>query len=1288
MPDFDDSLGGHTLGDADNEDRFDKSLGDQHTIGDANIEEDLLDDGIKLEDLSERYTEERVLGQGGFGQVVLATDTRLSRQVAIKRILGKAARSKTATKRFLTEAQAIAGLNHNNIVQIYDYGRSTEGPFLIMECVQGGSLLDKCKEGPIEPEEAVNIFSQLCDGLAKAHAANIIHRDIKPANVLMTEDGVPKLTDFGLAKDDTADTGMTMEGAVIGTLDFMPPEQREGAHLTDHRSDLWSLAATFYQMVTGKSPKVINIAELPAKLQSVVAKSLEQAKDDRYQSALEMREAILQAHSGKKDKSRTLGEGECPECGTLNPPNGKFCVDCSAKLQVPCLQCQHPIQIWNKACGDCGAQQQSLVDAKLKELQGYHDQAESHLQDLEFDHATESASKAIGQDDPRLQKYSHWHEEFTGRLKQTQDKEHQRLKEILLEATAHEKAYDYEAGLRVLQQVAPSLLATTVNGVSDTASELKGRLAKTHSRLTELEKVVRERVANREISGLLPVVTELLTLRPDRPEVEKLKAQLEKRKADQLAARDAAYEKASECITRQEYAEAVATLNTVSPEVWNEQLEELKAKASDLLTQLNTLRDKIAAAVNANELRGLLPDVEACLQLKSDQDDLIKLKADLLQREAQIDASHQQMISQAQQLMQQLQFEAALEILGAFAPEDQTETTNSLTQQANHLLELRQNILNAAHSAFPKRHYHGVIQKKLRRYLSELSKYGVQDPQVQQMLEDVRTKESASIRTKRVTRTIVLPGFAVMAMIAGLMIKASLDLDTLENAITKGDWKTVLEIDPDNSDGLRLKADADKAAKIKNALAERDWETALALDPNNAQALRMKASVLERAFANGDWRKLLQVDPNNIDGLRLKAEAEKASAITEALVKRDWKTALSLDPNNSEALSLKSASERAAAVNAALAKGDWETALTLDPFNRKAVELKLAVERAAAERAAAEQEAAINIALAKGDWRTILRLDPQNLKALALIADALPDTPKRTLFLRGEDRVYGVDFSPDGKSIASAGFDGNFRLWNSQSGEELGWRPHRSSIFSVAFSPDSETIASASADNTIKLWDRHSGDEIKMLTGHSDRVTTVAFSPDGKTVISGSYDRTVKLWDSESGVVLKTLKKHSDDVDTVAFSPDGKTIASGSRDNSIKLWHSETGDELKTLTGHSGDVLSVAFSPDGKTIASGGSDKTIRLWDSEAGDELKTLTGHTKSVWSVAFSPNGKTIASGSWDATIKLWDSESGAELKTIKGHGDRVTSVTFSPYGKTIVSGSYDKTIKLWDVSALTEP
>ena len=135
MPDYDDSLGGQTMGGEDNEDRFEKSLGDENTMGgdtdinslgdastmgDANTEDDWDDGDMELVDLSARYTEEGVLGKGGMGEVLLATDKRLNRKVAIKRILGKAARSKTATQRFLTEAQSIAALNHPNIVQIYD----------------------------------------------------------------------------------------------------------------------------------------------------------------------------------------------------------------------------------------------------------------------------------------------------------------------------------------------------------------------------------------------------------------------------------------------------------------------------------------------------------------------------------------------------------------------------------------------------------------------------------------------------------------------------------------------------------------------------------------------------------------------------------------------------------------------------------------------------------------------------------------------------------------------------------------------------------------------------------------------------------------------------------------------------------------------------------------------------------------------------------------------------------------------------------------------------------------
>jgi serine/threonine protein kinase len=198
MPrDDDQSLGDQQTyeGGAQPVDSSDRSLGDQSTFGGGG-ESSLSDIGgltgdadldMEIVDLS-RYEVHETLGKGGMGEVLLATDTRLNRKVAIKRMLGDAAKSQAAVKRFLTEAQSIAALNHFNIVQIHDYGRDKDGPFLIMEYVGGGSLLDKCRQGALPLEEAVELTCQLCDGLSQAHDAGIIHRDIKPANVLLTTD--------------------------------------------------------------------------------------------------------------------------------------------------------------------------------------------------------------------------------------------------------------------------------------------------------------------------------------------------------------------------------------------------------------------------------------------------------------------------------------------------------------------------------------------------------------------------------------------------------------------------------------------------------------------------------------------------------------------------------------------------------------------------------------------------------------------------------------------------------------------------------------------------------------------------------------------------------------------------------------------------------------------------------------------------------------------------------------------------------------------------------------------
>jgi tetratricopeptide (TPR) repeat protein len=278
----------------------------------------------------------------------------------------------------LTEAKAIARLNHHNIVQIFELERSARGPFIVMEYVEGGSLVELLKSGPLELERTVEIICQVCDGLGVAHDQGIIHRDIKPANILMTTAGVPKLSDFGLARQVSIDHGQTQTGAVLGTSDFMSPEQQSDSTSVDARSDLWSLAATFYQMLTGKSPRRMRLDQLPAEIREVLDKALEENPEDRYQSAGEFKIAIRGATAGPVESQTTdtavdgdelLERNACPGCNATNTAAAKFCRTCGAALEVACPGCDTMNSVHSKFCSDCGA------DMSLPRLEGHDAEA-------------------------------------------------------------------------------------------------------------------------------------------------------------------------------------------------------------------------------------------------------------------------------------------------------------------------------------------------------------------------------------------------------------------------------------------------------------------------------------------------------------------------------------------------------------------------------------------------------------------------------------------------------------------------------------------------------------------------------------------------------------------------------------------------------------------------------------------------------------------------------------------------------------------------------------------------
>jgi serine/threonine-protein kinase len=194
-----------------------------------------------------------VLGKGGMGVVYKARQRGLGRVVALKMILHAEHSGEQERQRFQAEAEAVARLQHPNIVQIYEVGEQRGLPYFSLEFCAGGSLADKLDGTPLPPKEAAKLVQTLASAMQAAHDKGILHRDLKPANVLLTEDGSPKITDFGLAKK-LGEQGQTRTGDVMGTPSYMAPEQAGGQKDIGPAADVYALGTILYELLTGRPP--------------------------------------------------------------------------------------------------------------------------------------------------------------------------------------------------------------------------------------------------------------------------------------------------------------------------------------------------------------------------------------------------------------------------------------------------------------------------------------------------------------------------------------------------------------------------------------------------------------------------------------------------------------------------------------------------------------------------------------------------------------------------------------------------------------------------------------------------------------------------------------------------------------------------------------------------------------------------------------------------------------------------------------------------------------------------
>ncbi|WIA19731.1 hypothetical protein OEZ85_005656 [Tetradesmus obliquus] len=373
--------------------------------------------------------------------------------------------------------------------------------------------------------------------------------------------------------------------------------------------------------------------------------------------------------------------------------------------------------------------------------------------------------------------------------------------------------------------------------------------------------------------------------------------------------------------------------------------------------------------------------------------------------------------------------------------------------------------------------------------------------------------------------------------------------------------------------------------------------------------------------------------------------------------------------------------------------------------------------------------------------------DLQGLQALDAARKASESAARRLAQISseiGDDRpIQGVQFSPDGSTVATCGWGGSValrtadgsckRVWAFRAAAErltsLAWHPHaqptlhlsqqqqqqqQQTSAAAADSMDgqegpaaaangSETVALATgcADSTAALW-TEGGKLLRKLTGHTERLARVAFHPMGHHLATASFDTTWRLWDVESGACLMEQEGHSRQVYAVAFHPDGSLAGSAGLDAYGRIWDCRTGRCVFTLAGHVKQILALDFAPDGWHVATGGDDHTVKIWDLRKRKCTYTIPAHTSLVSTVRWQPgSGHVLLTAGYDCAAKLWSSRDWKLLKVLAGHEGKIMSADMCPvfsgggsgggrgsggcglgggYEALVASVSYDRTIKVW--------
>ncbi len=1288
------------------------------------------------------YELKEEIGQGAYGTIYRAVQPVVHREVAVKVIRRKYADNPEFIRRFEDEAQTIASLEHPFVVPLYDYWRDPEGAFLVMRYLKGGSLLSILENGPWQLEPAARMLDQVSAALQAAHQSGIVHRDIKPANILLDEAGNAYISDFGIAKGLDGERALTAAGAVLGTPDYISPEQILDEQVGP-QSDQYSLAAVLFETLTGEKPfgeaavasliyKHLNerfplvsesLPGLNPEIDRILQKASAKRPADRFERVMDLADAFRAAVSG-----RAVIEAvpRAPQAPLYNPYKGlaafqegdaddffgrDVLVDQLVARLSPSGASSRDFETPGKGrflalVGPSGSGKSSAVKAGL-------------IPALRSGAVPGSEKWFVAEMVPG----SHPFDELETALWSVAVDPPPGLVEPMQR--------DVRGLLRTLRRILPNESGAQLLLVIDQFEELFTLAADAAQRDFFLESLLAALTAPR---SPLRVVITLRADFYDRPLQQQALGRLLKESTEivlPLSAEEltwAVREPARRVGVALESGLAEAIVADVIDQpgglpLMQYALTELfERRRGKMMTQAAYVEIGGVPGAPSSRAEDLIAELDP-----GSQDAARQLFLRLVTLGEGVEDTRRRVLRPALETIDEARMPAVIDAFGA---------ARLLTFDRDPLT--RAPTVEVAHEALL--HAWG----RLRGWLEE----NREALRLQQGL----SRAAAEWRAGDKDGSFLLRGARLARMESweeqGSVAMTDEEREFLSASIAAREARQA-EIEVQRQRELeaarRLAETESRRAEEQAAAARRLRGRALLLagvlavtailafaavifggqanrNANLARSRELAAASSLRRDSDPELGLLLAVEAMSAAHtseaeqalhmallnarLRMRLEGHQA-AIQRVAYSPDGKT-IALGSHGDERLTLWDSASGEMLHELPLNQCCW--GLFFDGESRQL---------AAAEPGANFSLAIWDVATGKKTSSLALPvsaiaiggfyLNPDWTQVAVFLQDgdlAIWDltTGERLFDLPGHTGFVELEFSNDGRRLVS--YDnredgsGRVQVWDAQTGELLQRLDSDFFINDHAVSPDGQQVALAvdagDAGWEVHVWEIDVTDgegpsaPVFRLAGNPDTIRLIDFSADGGMLASASLDGTSRIWDLVTGETFLVLP-HGVQVRSVVFHPDGHQLLSSDIEGVARVWDISPVGATESLSWVPNDgfiVFNSELSPDGRTLVTGG---TPRLWEMTNGSLIQDLVGHEDDVWSVAFHPDGGRVATASLDGTARIWDAATGEELLRLEGHGESladwipgVLGVDYHPAGDRLATAGADGTARIWDAAS----